>query len=254
MIAAGLLSVASIEAVMLIDVATAAVAIAILMFFLHIPSHAKAEKAQPVSYVHDLKQGFAYIGQHRFLKQFFAFVAILNVMIAPAAFLTPLQVTRTFGAEVWRLSAIEIAFSGGMMLGGLIIAAWGGFRNRTYTIILGISLIGLCTVGLGIIPNFWIYLLVMLFTGVMLPIFNTPAMVLLQEKVEGDYLGRVFGVMSMLTNSMMPIGMLVFGPIADHIAIELLLMAAGACMIFISMLIHRNKTLIAAGQSSPAEG
>ena len=108
--------------------------------------------------------------------------------------------------------------------------------------------------GLGIIPNFWIYLLVMLFTGVMLPIFNTPAMVLLQEKVEGDYLGRVFGVMSMLTNSMMPIGMLVFGPIADHIAIELLLMAAGACMIFISMLIHRNKTLIAAGQSSPAEG
>lgn len=204
--------------------------------------------------MHDLKQGFAYIGQHRFLKQFFAFVAILNVMIAPAAFLTPLQVTRTFGAEVWRLSAIEIAFSGGMMLGGLIIAAWGGFRNRTYTIILGISLIGLCTVGLGIIPNFWIYLLVMLFTGVMLPIFNTPAMVLLQEKVEGDYLGRVFGVMSMLTNSMMPIGMLVFGPIADHIAIELLLMAAGACMIFISMLIHRNKTLIAAGQSSPAEG
>lgn len=177
MIAAGLLSVASIEAIMLIDVATAAVAIVILMFFLHIPSHAKAEKAQSVSYVHDLKQGFAYISQHRFLKQFFAFVAILNVMIAPVAFLTPLQVTRTFGAEVWRLSAIEIVFSGGMMRGGLIIAAWGGFRNRTHTIILGITMIGLSTVALGIIPNFWIYLLVMLAAGVMLPLQGEPVSV-----------------------------------------------------------------------------
>lgn len=38
-------------------------------------------------------------------------------MMAPAAFLTPLQVTRTFGDEVWRLTAIEIAFSVGMMAG-----------------------------------------------------------------------------------------------------------------------------------------
>jgi DHA3 family macrolide efflux protein-like MFS transporter len=93
----------------------------------------------------------------------------------------------------------------------------------------------------------------MLAAGVMLPLFNTPSMVLLQEKVEGDYLGRIFGVMSMLTTSMMPIGMLVFGPIADYIAIELLLIGTGICIVLIGMLIYRNKTLIAAGQSSPAE-
>ena len=53
--------------------------------------------------------------------------------MAPAAFLTPLQVTRSFGDDVWRLSATEIAFSIGMMVGGGIIASWGGFQNKIKT-------------------------------------------------------------------------------------------------------------------------
>jgi len=37
------------------------------------------------------------------------------------------------------------------------------------------------------------------------------------------FLGRVFGVLGMISSSMMPLGMLVFGPIADGIRIEWLL-------------------------------
>lgn len=48
--------------------------------------------------------------------------------MAPAAFLTPLQVVRSFGDDVWRLTAIEIAFSIGMMLGGGIIASWEALK------------------------------------------------------------------------------------------------------------------------------
>lgn len=33
---------------------------------------------------------------------------------------TALQTTRNYGDDVWRLSALEIAFSGGMILGGRI--------------------------------------------------------------------------------------------------------------------------------------
>lgn len=53
--------------------------------------------------------------------------------MAPASFLTPLQVTRSFGDDVWRLSAIEVAFSIGMMIGGGVIASWGGFKNKIKT-------------------------------------------------------------------------------------------------------------------------
>jgi DHA3 family macrolide efflux protein-like MFS transporter len=56
-------------------------------------------------------------------------LAVFFILVGPVAFLTPLQVTRSFGDDVWRLTAIEVTFSIGMMVGGVIMASWGGFKN-----------------------------------------------------------------------------------------------------------------------------
>ena len=48
-------------------------------------------------------------------------------------------------------------------------------------------------------PVFWLYLFFMALTGLAIPIFSTPAMVMLQEKVEEDMMGRVFGVYGMIS-------------------------------------------------------
>lgn len=117
-VSAGLLTVATIEAIFFIDVVTAAIAIFTLFVFLKIPLHKKASDTQSTGYLDDFKEGLVYIKQHAFLKSFFIFFAFFFVLMAPAAFLTPLQVTRSFGDDVWRLTAIEIAFSVGMMAGG----------------------------------------------------------------------------------------------------------------------------------------
>lgn len=69
----------------------------------------------------------------------------------------------------------------------------------------------------------------------------------LQQKVEPDYLGRVFGVLGMISSIMMPAGMLVFGPLADIIKIEWLLVVTGLAMVVLSFFIHKNKELVAAG-------
>lgn len=108
-------------------------------------------------------------------------------------------------------------------------------------------LFGICTFALGVIPVFWIYAIFMGIIGVAMPFFNTPSMVLLQEKVEEDYLGRVFGVLTMISTSMMPLGMLIFGPIADVIAIELLLVGTGIVMFILSFFLIGNKALVRAG-------
>ncbi len=248
MASAVLLTVTSLEAIFLVDVITASIAIVILTVFLNIPVHAKALQKQTTSYFSDLMQGLRYIQNHAFLKQLFLYFAIFFVLIAPAAFLTPLQVTRSFGGAVWRLSAIEIAFSIGMMLGGLIIASWGGFKNKVHTMSLASLAFGACTFALGVTPVFGIYLIFMGIIGIAIPFFNTPTMVLLQEKVEEDYLGRVFGVLTMISTSMMPLGMLVFGPIADMIKIEWLLMGTGALLFLQGFLLLGSKTLINAGK------
>ncbi|WP_185746423.1 MFS transporter [Brevibacillus sp. AG162] len=248
MVSAALLTMSTIEMIFFIDVITALLAIGTLLVFLKIPLHEKASEIQKTSYFSDFKEGLVYIKNNDFLKKFFLFFAFFFILMAPAAFLTPLQVTRSFGDEVWRLTAIEIAFSVGMMAGGGIIASWGGFTNRVHTMTFASLIMGACTLALGIIPNFWIYLVFMALFGVAMPIFNTPTMVLVQEKVDENYMGRIFGVFGMISTSMMPMGMLIFGPIADVVKIEWLLVATGLFILILAMLLGKNKVLIQAGK------
>src|SRR5690606_7710095 len=144
-VSAGLLSMATLETIFFIDVITAAIAIVTLLCFLKIATHQKVDEQQPLSYFNDFKQGITYIKNHHFLKQLFLFFGVFFVLMAPAAFLTPLQVARSFGDDVWRLTAIEIAFSVGMMAGGGVIASWGGFKNKIHTMTLASLLMGVCT-------------------------------------------------------------------------------------------------------------
>lgn len=248
MVSAALLAMSSLEIIFFIDVITAAIAIVTLMTFVKIAVHEKATAKQTTSYFSDFKEGLQYVNSNPFLKKFFLFFAVFFVLMAPAAFLTPLQVTRTFGGDVWKLTAIEIAFSVGMMIGGGIIASWGGYPNKIKTMTLASLIMGICTFALGIVPVFWIYLVFMALFGVAMPIFNTPTTVMLQEKIEENYLGRVFGVMGMISTSMMPIGMLIFGPIADIIAVEWLLAGTGAFIILLAFILGRDQVLLEAGK------
>src|SRR5690606_31981117 len=104
MVSAALLTITSLEYIFLIDVITAAAAISILLFFLQIPVHAKGLEKHNVSYFNDLHEGIIYIKNHRYVKSFFIFCAIFFFLVAPVAFLTPLQVTRSFGNDIWRLT------------------------------------------------------------------------------------------------------------------------------------------------------
>jgi DHA3 family macrolide efflux protein-like MFS transporter len=162
--------------------------------------------------------------------------------------MTPLHLTRSFGEYVSRLTAIEITFSIGMVLGGIIIASWGGFKNKVHTMVFSTFFIGICTLALGVVSVFWLYLAVMVLTGIAIPIFNTPSMVLLQQKVEEEYLGRVFGIFGMISSSMMPFGMLLFGPLADLIRIEWLLIGTGLLLSIQSFFMLRSKVLVEAGK------
>lgn len=245
-ISAALLDIATMEMIFMIDVVTAAFAIAALLI-LHVPTHYKAADEETNSYFTDFMQGIKYIQHHDYLTVFFFFMSVLFLLIAPASFLTPLQVTRTYGEELWRLSAIEIAFSIGMMAGGALIAVWGGFKNKIITIAAASIVMGLCTIALGILPNFWYYLVSFGIFGVAIPVFNTSATVMLQEKVAENYLGRVFGIMSMISTSMMPLGMLVFGPLADILEIEWILIGTGILISLLAIILTQNKTLIKAG-------
>jgi len=248
MVAGVLMTVSTIQTIFFIDVVTAAIAIAVLVGLIHVAPHPRAMETLKLSYFSDMRDGLHYVRNHAFVKRFLFFCTMFFFLAAPVAFLTPLQVTRTYGEEVWRLTAVEIAFSLGMVFGGILISVWGGFKNRIYTMALSSFMIGFLTVALGLPITFWFYLVVMAIIGVTMPLFNTPSTVMLQELVDDAFLGRVFGVFGMISSIMMPMGMLVFGPVADVVKIEWLLMGSGTGLFAIAFFLTGSRVLIELGR------
>ena len=250
MAAGGLLSIMPIERIFFIDVATAAAGIGIIFLFVKVSGVPRKVKAQAglKAYIDELREGLRYIGSLPWLKTVIIFSAFFNFFASPAALLTPLQTVRTFGDDVWRLTAIEILFSLGAAAGGVVMSIWGGFKNKAHTISLACALFGLTSMLLGIVPVFWIYLAVMLACGLTIPMFHTPSMTLMQTKIEPNKMGRVFSVMMMFSGLAMPLGMVVFGPLGDAIRIEWLLISTGMVILIGGLALLRSKALLEAGK------
>ena len=129
-----------------------------------------------------------------------------------------------------------------------MIAAWGGFKNRIYTITFACLLLSCCTIGLGLAPLFWFYVFIMAVAGVSLPLFNTPAMVMIQSNVEPAFMGRVFSVLTMTGSVMMPLGMLIFGPLTDNVNINYIFIGTGIMLVLLCVPLLFSKVLREAGK------
>jgi DHA3 family macrolide efflux protein-like MFS transporter len=87
--------------------------------------------------------------------------------------------------------------------------------------------------------------------GLSFPLWNTPFMVLLQTTVEPAFMGRVLSVFSMISSVMMPLGMMVFGPVADTVSINIILVGTGTVITLLAIPLIRSKTLREAGKTQP---
>ena len=244
--------------------AQAAIGIGVMVFFVTVPARSRESGKKPGvrQYFAEIGEGVRYVGSEPFLKKFLVLSALFNILIAPVAVMTPLQVARNWGEGVLaviggflagpeqRLAMVEVAFFGGMMLGGLVIGVWGGFKNKSHTMALSTFFLGLSTVGLGLIADFRLYLLCMGLAGLMHNLFNPPMMATLQTKVDPAYMGRVFSVLTMLGSVMMPLSMVFWGPLGDAIPIGWLLAGTGAAVFLMGFVFVLDKTLLEAGKAT----
>lgn len=237
-----LLSYAGLSLVFFLDVLTALTAV-FLLLRLKVSAHAKAREKQTVSYREDLLQGLRYVGKNRFILSLILSRLSVYFLVSPVAMLTPLLVARSYGEEYWRLTLNEVSFFGGHILGGFLIALWPGFKNRTRTFGVALLLLGLLTSGMGLATTFWLYLAFIAVMGLVIPYYHTPITTLLQEVVPEEKLGRVFSLVN-ASAAMMPLGMLIFGPLSDRVTIEQLLLVCGLLMTLQSILVLRNRHLI----------
>lgn len=223
-----------------IDVVTAAIGIFIFSF---VRVNYQKKVKEKVDYFASIKEGVSYTRNHKLVSRLMVYLVLANVLIAPLAILTPLMVTRSFGADPWYLTLNEMVFFVGSILGGVIISAWGGFRNKIHTIGLGCLICGGLAVLLGLPFPFIVYLIWMGLCGVTMPMFNTPFITLFQETVDADKQGRVFSLISVVTGAIMPLAMVIFGPLADYVKIEIILIITGILFIAGTIFMIKDKVI-----------
>ena len=252
--AAGVLyATASLVTIFFVDVVTAVIGIALLVL-VAVPTIVR-EGERP-GYFTDLVEGVRYVASHRLIRWLLVVFAIIFLLTVAPSYLTPLMLVRSFEGdffgldEVAKLTVLELAFSIGMLLGGVVISIWGGTKNKVLMIVVSSVLFGLLSIALGLSTNLWLFFSFMFVVGLAVPFFSTPAMTLLQLRVEPERQGRVFGFVGIVMAVAMPIGMVVFGPLADAIPVETLLVVAGV----ITFVVVGVAVLVPAGRQAIREG
>lgn len=227
--AAAVYAGSSIVAVFFVDISTAVIGIGLLSLIAvpRLSRHMGAGEER-AGYFDDLVGGMRYAASHAFVRWVLGLYAVVFVLIVAPSYLTPLMIVRTFGTEVWKLTANEIAFSVGMILGGALLATWGGLKNRVVMMVASTVVFGGLSVALGLSTNLWVFFGFMFLVGLAVPFFSTTSMTVLQETVEPEMQGRVFGFVGIVMAVAMPVGMVVFGPLADRFTVEAVLVASGA--------------------------
>lgn len=241
-LAGAMLSVYELEYIFFVDVITAALAVG-FMLLLQVPPHQKATSEPTTGYLDDLKGGFDYIRGSAPIKMLFTVFGFAFFLMTPVIFLTPLLVARSFGEEVWRLTANEVTFFVGSILGGAIMTAWGGFQNRFRTLGMAIIVWAVLFTGLGLARDFYLYLVFMFLAGFPMPFMSATTTTLLQEIVPQDIQGRVFGLYGLIWSTIMPFGMLIFGPLSDVVSIETLLVVGSVLLVIPGMWLFLSKKL-----------
>lgn len=232
--AGAILTFSTLRQTLLIDIATAAVGIGLLSL-VTIPRRPPEAEAADSSIFADMKLGMRYAFSNRFIGRLLASYGVFIFLAVPAGFLAALFVSRTYGDSYFNMSLVEIIGFAGMAAGGVIISAWGGFKERVKTLIVGVICFGALAVGMGAADSFAVYLVMMTVYGIALTAVQTAVTTLIQERAEPDMQGRVFGFLGAVYSGALPIGMAVFGPLADVMSMRLMMILSGVLMLVLAL-------------------
>lgn len=234
-----LLELLPMQGVLAIDIGTALLAV-LPLAFISIPNPPRqeamsSEGARQTSYWQDLKEGFVYVVKWPGLFGIILLAMMLNFLLVPSSSLTPLVITQIFEKGVLELAWVETAFGIGVILGGLALSAWGGFKKRIVTSLTGVIGIGLGVLLIGILPAEWFVLLLVAYflMGLAQVFANGPLIAIFQSSINPDVQGRVFSLISAGATAMMPLSLMVAGPIADWLGIRAWYLFGGVtCILF----------------------
>ncbi|MEU7279567.1 MFS transporter [Streptomyces sp. NPDC045431] len=166
----------------------------------------------------DAVAGLRHLFRQPSLRDLMLTFCVVNlVMVFGFAAVQPMVLART-GNDAAALAAVNTAIGVGGVAGGLLMATWGGPRDRGRGMMLGI--IGMCLtsqVAMALADGVVGWCAAIFAGALLMPLVNGAMHSLVQTKVEPEWHGRVFGAVMFLSQLSVPIATGVSGPLADTV-------------------------------------
>ncbi len=180
----------------------------------------------------DFQSGYRYLFKQRVLTTLILMALVLNFFFIALEVIYPIILLDHLKFTAFQFGTIEAALGVGLLLSSLMLALPRfTIKRPLMTLFQSIALVGMLFLSpllplLDIVPSNWIfgYFLIFSFTvGFIILRANIPIQLLVQRQTDPVYLGRVMGVMESLAMGIIPLGMLLFGFLSDHVSLTLIL-------------------------------
>ena len=253
-----LLAVLPMQGIIALDVVTALFAITPLSF-LHIPQPQRRVEATKGlqafwrSFREELGDGLRYVRVRRGLVMLILMAVVVNLVLNPAFTLLPILVSDHFNGGALQLGWIQSSSGAGIVIGGILLGAWGGFRRRMVTSLCGLTLLGAGVLVIGFTPDahLWMAIAAIFLVGFAMSLTNGPIHAIIQSTVAPEMQGRVFTLLGSLVTLMMPVGLILAGPVADWLGVQTWFVAGGAITLVMGLSGFFNSTLLSIEEPPP---
>ena len=231
-VAGTVLSIGTFRSTLFIDIVTALIGIGLLSCVLLPKQEASNENASVFA---EIKAGISYAFSDKMIGKILIVYGMFILLSVPAGFMAALLVSRVYGDVYWYLTAVELVGFAGMALGGVLMGMWGGFKSRLKTFAFGLLILSIMTIGMGISPYFVLYLAMMFVYSIALTMIQTATTTIIQENAQESMIGRVFGLMGAMYSGFLPVGMAIFGPLADVLPLQGIMVGSGIALALVTV-------------------
>ena len=223
-----LIKVLPMQGVLAIDVVTALLAI-LPILFLRIPEPARGGEEAPQAVLAGFAEGFRFAIRWRGMLMLIGALTLMNLVVNPAFSLLPLYVQKILSGGAVTFGSLQAVFGAGIVLGGLLLTAWGGFKSRIVTALVSVGVMGFAIIALGLAPQGWTVLVggALLVCGLMEPIANGSFVAAMQAAVPPAMQGRVFSLLSSATQIGTLIGLGLAGPMTGRFGLQIWFLIGG---------------------------
>ena len=239
-VAGTVLSIGTFRSTLFIDILTAILGIGLLSCVL-LPKQETTN--ENVSVLSEMKAGICYSFSDKIIGKILIVYGLFILLSVPAGFMAALLVSRVYGDVYWYLTAVELVGFAGMALGGVLMGIWGGFKSKVKTFAAGLLVLSIMTIGMGVSPYFILYLVMMFVYSIALTMIQTATTTILQEQTESSMQGRVFGLMGAMYSGFLPVGMAIFGPLADMLPLQWIMVGSGIALVLVTVYLQVKSKL-----------